>query len=502
MKPWSKRGFSYQDSQARGLEFWLAKEYFKANPTEVKISRKRWKKLYPDNTPQHSYLKRSDGAILAIAHGKERSVSVEKGLLGEGASGRVKYAMNSAGELYVLKIEINNTLDQQNEEIILKELGILHGEKTYSGQNGKYYSTLTHLGTALVDTTIVTAPMQSKLEILRKIAWNVHALHEKGIAHHDLKPDNITIDKRSNRIGIVDFGLAKKIVKDWEPPAVISGTGYYLPRYRGENDDEVRNRMRALGQIGCDIFALKKTFQDILTVAGMALLTPSLKKILSTSDPNNLKQVTALDVTFALLEFQMSQSYPDITFPVNLTEEQKTMACTCFSMLDEMKEVTAETGKAVSKEFINGWQKHLIELDPNEYVSAQEALTEYLEQAVCETLSFKIKERKINDEPILTDDNLQKYAAEIITSTDMDMQATRQRLTTLNKCSSLLDEISQQAIGGALDLQMNTFITETIKDINDAAFDADAGQEHQSLNSQHLFPIFIIKACFSPFSRD
>ena len=28
------------------------------------------------------------------------------------------------------------------------------------------------------------------------------------------------------------------------------------------------------------------------------------------------------------------------------------------------------------------------------------------------------------------------------------------------------------------------------------------GQEHQSLNSQHLFPIFIIKACFSPFSRD
>ena len=29
-----------------------------------------------------------------------------------------------------------------------------------------------------------------------------------------------------------------------------------------------------------------------------------------------------------------------------------------------------------------------------------------------------------------------------------------------------------------------------------------SGQEHQSLNSQHLFPIFIIKACFSPFSRD
>lgn len=115
-------GFFYPDNAARRREFRLAKAYFKATPGDVKVSRELWAKLHPDDPPQHSFLKRSDGRLLAIAHGPGKE-------LGKGSSGRVKYAMDSDGRRYALKIESTNEVSQQEEGEILKEFGILHGEK-------------------------------------------------------------------------------------------------------------------------------------------------------------------------------------------------------------------------------------------------------------------------------------------------------------------------------------------------------------------------------------
>ena len=59
-----------------------------------------------------------------------------------------------------------------------------------------------------------------------QIALAIGHLHKKGIAHRDLKLENILIDK-DGYLKIIDFGLAK-ILKDGETTMTLLGTPEYL----------------------------------------------------------------------------------------------------------------------------------------------------------------------------------------------------------------------------------------------------------------------------------
>ncbi len=221
-------GFAYADGAARRREFRLAQAYFKKFPAAVKISRKQWAKLYPDNPPHHSYLKRDDGTILAIAHGP-------RSMLGRGASGRVKYAMDAAGGRYALKIERTNVQSQKNEADILKTIGLLHGNKVdrvldksesmytrfanwYSANKDKkvddghkYYSTLSYLGESVYEHVVQgTRSFDEKMTLARKMAWAVHKLHADDYIHYDLKLENFVIAK-NGRVRLIDFGFTEKV---------------------------------------------------------------------------------------------------------------------------------------------------------------------------------------------------------------------------------------------------------------------------------------------------
>lgn len=50
---------------------------------------------------------------------------------------------------------------------------------------------------------------QYTYQILKGLAY----LAEKSIAHRDIKPQNILVDLKKNRIVICDFGSAKKLKK-------------------------------------------------------------------------------------------------------------------------------------------------------------------------------------------------------------------------------------------------------------------------------------------------
>lgn len=54
-------------------------------------------------------------------------------------------------------------------------------------------------------------------------------MHSKGVSHRDIKPDNIMVDAKNQKIKIIDFGIAKKMIsrKQKIDMLTITGTLFY-----------------------------------------------------------------------------------------------------------------------------------------------------------------------------------------------------------------------------------------------------------------------------------
>jgi WD40 repeat protein len=129
-------------------------------------------------------------------------------------------------------------------------------------------------------------PTRKALEYSRQIANGLSAAHEKGIAHRDLKPDNLIITPKG-RVKILDFGLAK-----WTPleegqddptmaatlgaqtgPGVVLGTvGYMSPeQVRGQQSDH-RSDIFGLGAILYEMLSGKRAFRAESAVETMSAI--------------------------------------------------------------------------------------------------------------------------------------------------------------------------------------------------------------------------------------
>jgi serine/threonine-protein kinase len=133
------------------------------------------------------------------------------------------------------------------------------------GEHGRWpYIVMEHVAGQSLETIIEasvekggTVPFARAVEIIRRVAEGLAAVHAKGLIHRDVKPSNIMIEDGTERPVLVDFGLAARL-SELDPKASLTGgTPCYM------SPEQVRDPAAVCAR--SDIYSLACTMFELFT---------------------------------------------------------------------------------------------------------------------------------------------------------------------------------------------------------------------------------------------
>ncbi|HEV2671569.1 MAG TPA: serine/threonine-protein kinase [Gemmatimonadales bacterium] len=91
-------------------------------------------------------------------------------------------------------------------------------------------------------------PPRLAMKLLQEVAWALAYAHQRGVIHRDVKPDNIMIERATERALVTDFGIALGQRGDASPGGDIVGTARYMsPEQACGEPVDARSDLYSLG---------------------------------------------------------------------------------------------------------------------------------------------------------------------------------------------------------------------------------------------------------------
>jgi serine/threonine protein kinase len=156
--------------------------------------------------------------------------AVSKELLGKGGSGQIFKVKNEQDEMFALKIvnkqqilkaKVHNIVEEIRLQQMLEHPNIAQIMEWYE-DDANYYIVLELCGRNLYQYNKNTMTTEMILDVVHDVARALTYMHETGIAHRDLKQENVV--KCGDVWKLIDFGFAT----DKEQDTTIIGTMDYI----------------------------------------------------------------------------------------------------------------------------------------------------------------------------------------------------------------------------------------------------------------------------------
>jgi len=117
------------------------------------------------------------------------------------------------------------------------------------------------------------------VRLLQEVAWALAYAHLRGIVHRDVKPDNILLEKGTNRAMVTDFGIARagEITGSTGIGEIIGTAQYMSPEQASGEKVDGRGDLYSLGIVGFYTMSGKLPFEapEMAALLAMQITKPA-----------------------------------------------------------------------------------------------------------------------------------------------------------------------------------------------------------------------------------